>query len=356
MGPTLATHEANPADDARALAYVVNSRREGIYSVRLAKVKRERIEEGPLDWVAFKNKYFLLVALKDSTSTEAGFGGVVAQPTNDENAAALTATLPIGRKEPFSFSLYIGPQEHDRLRAVGQQLEDVNPYGWRFLRPIIRPLGHFITWCVIQLHNSLGLSYGAVLILFGILVRVVLWPLNSKAMRSQMKNMEIQPKLKEIQTRYKNDPEKLQKEMMRLYKEEGFNPFGGCLPMLLPFPVLITLFFVFQSTILFRGVSFMWLPDLSRHDPLYILPVLLGASMFVMQWLSLRATPQPNPQMKMMMWFMPGMMMVIFLKLASGLNLYYAASTLASIPQQLQIMKERKDAQTRIAQKGTAPA
>ena len=118
--------------------------------------------------------------------------------------------------------------------------------------------------------------------------------------------------------------------------------------MLLPFPVLITLFFVFQSTILFRGVDFLWLPDLSRHDPLYILPIVLGVSMFAMQWLSLRTTPQPNPQMKMMMWFMPAFMMVIFLRLASGLNLYYAASTLASIPQQIQIMNERKKAQTRI--------
>jgi YidC/Oxa1 family membrane protein insertase len=82
-------------------------------------------------------------------------------------------------------------------------------------------------------------------------------------MRSQMKNMEIQPKLKEIQAKYKNEPEKLQKEMLRLYKEEGFNPMGGCLPMLIPLPILITLFFVFQSTIAFRGVEFLWLPDLS---------------------------------------------------------------------------------------------
>ena len=351
VGPTLASHEADPREDERALAYVVNSPRSGIASVRLDKVDEERTEEGPLTWVAVKTKYFLVAAVADTAAGDATFAGLIAQPAGAPNAALLTAPLQIGRQEQFAFRLFIGPQEHERLQAMGSQLEDVNPYGWRVFRPIIRPLGHVITWMLVRMHDVLGFSYGTVLILFGILVRIVLWPLNSKAMRAQMRNMEIQPKLKEIQTRYKNEPEKLQKEMLRLYKEEGFNPFGGCLPMLLPFPVLITLFFVFQSTILFRGESFMWLPDLSRYDPLYILPILLGASMFVMQWLSMRTTPDPNPQLKMMLWIMPGMMTVIFLRLASGLNLYYAASTMASIPQQLQIMRERKKTQVRMAEK-----
>jgi YidC/Oxa1 family membrane protein insertase len=154
--------------------------------------------------------------------------------------------------------------------------------------------------------------------------------------------MEIQPKLKEIQAKYKNEPEKLQKEMLRLYKEEGFNPMGGCLPMLVPLPILITLFFVFQSTIAFRGVEFLWLPDLSRADPYYILPVLLGVSMFLMQWLSTRSMTEQNPQMKFMMYAMPPVMTIIFLNFASGLNLYYASMNFASIPQQFQIMRERR--------------
>jgi YidC/Oxa1 family membrane protein insertase len=112
--------------------------------------------------------------------------------------------------------------------------------------------------------------------------------------------------------------------------------------MLIPMPILITLFFVFQSTIAFRGVQFLWLPDLSRADPFFILPVLLGISMFLMQWLSTHSTPNPNPQMKFLMYFMPIFMTVLFLNFASGLNLYYTAMNFASIPQQLQIMRERK--------------
>jgi len=161
-------------------------------------------------------------------------------------------------------------------------------------------------------------------------------------MRSQIKNMEMQPRIKEIQARFKSDPEKLQKEMLRLYKEEGFNPMGGCLPMFLPFPVLIALFFVFQSTIEFRGVSFLWLPDLSRADPLFILPVALGISMFIQQFLNMRTMKDQPAQMKYMTYIMPVFMTLLFLRFASGLNLYYASMNIAAVPQQLQIMREKK--------------
>jgi YidC/Oxa1 family membrane protein insertase len=341
LGPTLASHEANAAEDQRALAYVVNGSREGIRSIPLRDVKAERVEEGPLHWVALKNKYFLAAVLDKGGNREGAFGGVIARPTGEANSAALTATLPVSDEGSFEYRLYMGPQEHSRLAALGDGMQDVNPYGWKILRPIIRPLGHLITWALVGLHSTLNLAYGWVLILFGVLIRVILWPLNARAMRSQMRNMALQPRMKEIQEKYKKDPEKLQQEMLRLYKEEGFNPLGGCLPMLIPFPVLITLFFVFQNTIEFRGTGFLWLADLSAADPFFILPIVLGASMLLMQLISTRSMP-PNPQTKMLTYIMPVMMTVIFLKLASGLNLYYAAQNLASIPQQIQIARERK--------------
>jgi len=154
----------------------------------------------------------------------------------------------------------------------------------------------------------------------------------------------VQPLVKEIQTKYKDNPERMQKEMMRLYKEYGFNPVAGCLPMLLPFPVLIALFFVFRSTITLRGEPFYWLTDLSAKDPLFLLPLFLAVSMFALQFISLRSMPQSNPQMKMMMWFMPFFMGFIFMNFPSGLNLYYATANIATIPQQLLIARERKKA------------
>jgi YidC/Oxa1 family membrane protein insertase len=150
----------------------------------------------------------------------------------------------------------------------------------------------------------------------------------------------IQPELKDIQERYKSEPQKLQQEMLKLYKEHGVNPLGGCLPMLIPMPVLFALFFVFANTIEFRGVSFLWLPDLARADPYYIIPIVMGASMFLLSWIGQRNMP-PNPQTKMMMYIMPGMFTFLFLNFSSGLNLYYAVSNISSLPQQWLISRER---------------
>ena len=344
LGEGLAYAEADSAGESRAMAYVGNHVQEGIDSYPLGKAV-PGIHEGPLLWAAFRSKFFVMALLAGETeeASEADYlGGLIVAPSTLEGRVQVATTQTVGSDGAFGYRLFMGPQEYARLSSLGEDMEEVNPYGWRFFRPIVRPFVSAITWVLTFLHNQLNLGYGWVLILFGVLMRVVLWPLNQKAMVSQLKNMAVQPQIQEIQARYKDNPEKLQKEMMRLYREEGFNPFGGCLPMLLPWPVLIALFFVFQNTIELRGVSFLWMPDLSAPDPLYILPVFLGISMFLMQWFSMRAIEQQNQQMKMMMYIMPVMMVFIFFKLASGLNLYYATANIATIPQQIWINNERK--------------
>jgi YidC/Oxa1 family membrane protein insertase len=131
--------------------------------------------------------------------------------------------------------------------------------------------------------------------------------------------------------------------MMKLYKEHGMSPLSplmGCLPMLIPMPVLFALYFVFQNTIEFRGVPFLWMSDISLMDPYFVLPILMGASMFFLSWIGLRASP-PNAQAKMMAYVFPIMMVAFFYRLAAGLNLYYAVQNLAAIPQQWLIARER---------------
>ncbi len=340
MGPNLAQSEVDSADDARHRKYVLNSTEDGLRDVALSKVEAATIENGPFNWVALRSKYFVS-GLLASTTNRMPFGGVIATPVPGKGAD-LVATLLPGNSGDFAFSIFVGPQEPKQLEALGYGFKDVNPFGWRWARPILRPVGHAIAALLYGIHDVLGVSYGWVLIIFGVLIRVLLWPLNAKAMRSQMKNMEMQPRIKDIQARYKKEPEKLQKEMLKLYKEEGFNPMGGCMPSLIPFPILITLYFVFANAIAFRGVEFLWMSDLSRADPLYILPVLLGASMFVLQWFSMKgATGEQSQQMKIMMYTMPPFMTFIFLKFAAGLNLYYATMNLASIPQQMLYLRER---------------
>ncbi len=348
LGEGLAFNEVRPEDDEQALAYVVNHTRDGIRQRPLGNFEENRVEDGPLLWVALKSKYFLAALLAgDDWGDERFLGGAFARlpaegSAGPEPRVSVTAAQSLLADDSFAYRVYLGPQDFTRLRAVGGDLEDVNPVGWRWLRPVIQPLAAIVTTILIYLHNQLGWGYGWVLILFGVMMRVVLFPLTHKSMRAQLKNTALAPLAKEIQTRYKNDPERKQKELMKLYREHGFNPLAGCLPMLIPFPVLITLFFVFQNTIELRGVPFLWLPDLSAPDPLYLLPVFMGVTMFLLQWVGMRSMAQTNPQMKMMLWFLPIFMVFIFLRFASGLNLYYATTNLAMLPQQYWIARERK--------------
>ena len=149
---------------------------------------------------------------------------------------------------------------------------------------------------------------------------------------------------------------------MKVYEEAGVSSFAalsGCLPMLLPMPILIALFFVFQNTIEFRGVSFMWLADISLKDPYYILPLAMGLSMYALSWVGMRNSP-PNPQAKMMAYLMPVILTIALLNFASGLNLYYTVQNLAALPQQWLIANERGKVATpapvaKVASGGNAP-
>jgi YidC/Oxa1 family membrane protein insertase len=344
LGEGLRTNEASAKEDFSQLALVTRGR-SGIQSHRLSSVddgEREAAEGGPFDWVAVKNKYFLIAYLVAEGSP--GFGGLLLDGLSDDNAARMTPTLPVPAGSPeFSFDAYLGPQDYARLTEIGNDLHNVNPVGWRWLQPVIRPLVAIVMAILSWMHGALGLAWGWVLILFGVLMRIVLFPLYQKSMRAQMAQMRVQPLMKDIREKYKDEPQRMQQEMMRLYKEHNVNPLAGCLPMMLPFPVLITLFFVFRNTIVFRGVPFLWLPDLSLKDPFYIVPLLMGGSMFLLMWIGQRGMEQ-TAQTRMMGYGMPIMFTFLFANFPSGLNLYYATSNFASLPQQLYIARERQKA------------
>lgn len=342
LGPRLALVEADSADDFRSYGVVTKAGKTEILKFSsLDPGEREELV-GPFEWVALKSKYFVAAALAIEEG-EPRFGGAVAVggPRSGRNAVQtdVVASLPAPGGQ-FRHSMYVGPQEWRRLARIGHDLEDVNPYGWVF-RPIIRPFANLIVRILLWMHETLSLGYGWVLILFGLAVRLLLWPLNQRAMRSSMAMQAIQPEIRALQERHKQDPQRLQQEMMKLYREHKVNPLGGCLPMLLPMPVLFALFFVFRETIEFRGVPFLWLPDLSRHDPLYIIPIVMGISMFAVMRIG-QTGMQANPQTKMMSYIMPPVLTFVFLRLSAGLNLYYAVSNIASVPQQWLIAHERK--------------
>jgi len=353
MPTSLRSAEADSLDDQQHLAYAVKPQREDARGVPFSKLDpgERRLEPGPITWVAAKNKYFIVGVLVPNGGTPFAEVGITGGPRTGRRAteASAIAVEPI-RNGTFSFELYTGPQEWRRLLALGRGFENSNPYGG-FLQGVVQPFATIVMRILLWMRATLSLSYGWVLVIFGVAVRLLLWPLNQKAMRTSLKMSRLQPELAEIQKRYKSDPQRMQSEIMRVYRDHGMSPFSslsGCLPMLLPMPILFALFFVFQNTIEFRGVPFLWLADISLKDPYFIVPIIMGLSMFVLSIIGMRNSP-PNPQAKMMAYVLPVMMTVFFLNLASGLNLYYAVQNLTAIPQQWLISNER-------AKSGTAPS
>ena len=343
---TLRSNEPDTLEDIGHLAVSYRLSSGDIESVGFSKLDSAevRAEARPTQWVATRNKYFLVayrVPPKSPFSAVQIQGGRRTEKVaNDINAGAL---LPLGSDGRATFDIYAGPQDFERLQKLGSDLDQVNPYGG-FMRGLVQPFAVIVMRALLWIKHTTQLNYGWVLVLFGIIVRLALWPLNQGAMRTSLKMQRLQPELQALQKRHSDDPRKQQEAIMKVYKDHGMSPLSplmGCLPMLLPMPILFALYFVFQNTIEFRGVPFLWLPDISLKDPYYVTPLLMGISMFVMTWIGSRNVP-PNPQAKMMMYMMPVMLTVLFLNFASGLNLYYAAQNLASIPQQLQITAERK--------------
>jgi YidC/Oxa1 family membrane protein insertase len=348
LGPGLRNTESDSSEHVHESGVVVKGDKASLTRLTKLKPAEPMAFNGPFEWVALKSKYFVTALLALDPGPDGRNGGIsganasVSETTGrSTTGAAVHLGLPVKGGGVFSYQLYAGPMEYPRLRAIGHDFDDVNPYGWPGFRTIIRPVALGARSLLVWMHDRIGIAYGMGLVLFGILIRILLWPLNQKAMRSTMAMQVVQPLIKELQEKYKGDPQRLQQEMFKLYKEHKVNPFGGCWPMLLPWPILLALFFVFQNTIELRGASFLWLPDLSRPDPLYIIPIVMGLSMYALTKIG-QLGMEPNPQMKMLLYMMPAMMTFLFLKFASGLNLYYTVMNIASLPQQWMLALERQ--------------
>lgn len=348
LPPGFHSSEADTVEDANHLSFAFKPEKrnpDGITFRSLDPGERE-LHPGPITWVVAKNKYFMLGVLTPEGApgfTELDVTGGVRAGKQATRALATIITPLVDNAA--AFDLYVGPQEFKRLVAVGREFETSNPYGG-WLQGIVQPFATMVIRVLLWMKATLGLSYGWILVLFGVVVRIVLWPLNQKAMRTSMAMQRIQPELSAIQTKYKGDPQRLQTEMMKLYKEHNMSPFSslsGCLPMLIPLPVFFALFFVFQNTIEFRGVPFLWMADISIRDPFYILPIAVAITAMGLSWIGMKGT-KAGEQQKIMMYMMPAMMLLFFFKMAAGLNLYYLVQNLASLPQQWLIANERSKA------------
>ncbi|MBC8478164.1 MAG: membrane protein insertase YidC [Candidatus Delongbacteria bacterium] len=307
---------------------------------------------GNVDWVAKRNKYFLAAIIPLSgKGKEVYYTGSLAK-ANGYDIRSYTIDLKLGMPNANHVSdsllVYMGPLEHGLLKEAGVGLEKtvmtkatMGPM--KFMWPVIKPFAFFSLW-MFRLLNKVISNYGVIIIVFAFLIKLIVWPLTHKSYQSMKEMQRIQPLLKELKVKFKNDPRKAQMETMNVYKEHGVNPFGSCLPTLLQMPLLFALFIVFRSAFELRGASFIWpLTDLSQPDvlfnlpfaiPLYgahvaLMPILMGITTFFQT--KMTAT---DPNQKMMVWFMPIFLVLLFNNFPSGLTLYYTLFNLLSILQQ----------------------
>jgi YidC/Oxa1 family membrane protein insertase len=301
---------------------------------------------GLCSWVAIRTKYFVAALIPLNVQTNSVTFGGSGVKVDDVVERRYSTSLNIFKSEESkidSFSVYLGPLDNSILDDYGIGLNRlVLNHGWyeQTFRIISLPIVDLLKFLYQYVPN-----YGIVIVIFSILIKILVYPLTKKSYRSMKEMSKIQPLLLELKEKYKGDPQRYQRETMKLYKEHGVNPLGGCLPILLQLPLLAALFIVFRSTIQLRGASFIpgWIDDLSSADTLFklpfslpfygnqfnLLPILMTVSMIIQSKMTMQ-----DPKQKAMIYIMPIFMLFLFNQFPSGLNLYYTLFNIWTILQQ----------------------
>lgn len=286
-------------------------------------------------WIGIQNHYFCSIFFLEPNET---LKTTVTQfPDQTLGLEIMIPDKEIAPNSEYEFSIrsYFGPQNYQDMKVLNRKLEKIVDFG------MFHTIGIWMLY-ILKYFYSLTKNYGVAIILLTLLIRAILWwPTHNsytsmKKMQTAMNRM--QPRLKTIKDLYKNDPQKLNEETMKLYKEYQINPMGGCLPMLLQMPVFFALYATLSGAVELKGADFVWIwKDLSMKDPMYILPIAMGISMFIQQKMSNApaATPEAAAQQKMMLYMMPIMLTVFSFGWPSGLLLYWVVSNIISIGQQV---------------------
>ena len=290
--------------------------------------EKELERKGTVQWVALHDKYFISVLMpKQGTAA-------VAKNEGEKIVSAGVRMAAPGVASPVGLQLYAGPKEHDSLRSLNVGLEEMIDFGffifgsWTVVKSVAKPIFY-----VLRFIHEYTYNYGVTIILLTIAIKLLFVPLQYKSYKSMKMMRVIQPKIAAVQEKYKGDRDRLNKELMKLYKDQKVNPLGGFLPMILQMPVFVALFNVLYTTIDLRQAPFMlWITDLSVQDPYYVLPIIMGATMFIQQ----KITPTTmDPTQAKIMLVLPVGMTFLFVNFPAGLVLYWLTNNTLTISQQL---------------------
>ena len=324
----------------------------------------EKITEdfnGKVDWLAVRNKYFAAILIPaDPISVEGAYIEGQSFPTNNLGRkeiynVRLVIPLKGTESEKKSVNIYIGPVDYDILKGISHNLTSLVDFGSFFgLKFVVRPIAEYLLLPLFRFLNNFIPNYGFVIIVFSLIIKIVVYPLTRKSFQSMKKMQLLQPKITELKEKFKDDPQKMNSETMKLYQTYGVNPAGGCLPILLQMPIFIALWGLLQAAIELRQQPFiLWMKDLSVPDVIYDmgfklplfgiqeisgLALLMGITTFVQQKMSIK-----DPKQQALVYMMPIMLTILFMTFPSGLNLYYFMFNVFSIAQQYYINHKQSD-------------
>jgi YidC/Oxa1 family membrane protein insertase len=289
-------------------------------------------DRGDIKWFSFGGEYFCAMMIpppgvKDVSLSARTSGKGILKAT----LSPASLTIPSQQSVKIPYRVYIGPKDEKKLKAVGVEAEKLVDFGW--FTVVAKPLLWFI-----NLTHTATKNYGIDIILISILIKIIFLPLTQMSFKSMNEMKKIQPEMNRLRETYKNDKARLQQEIMLLYKRRKVNPATGCLPMLIQIPVFIALYNALQNTIEMRHAPFfLWIQDLSSKDPIYITPLIMGATMVIQQ----KMTPTAgDPAQAKMMLLMPVMFTFMFLNFPSGLVLYWMVNNILSIAHQYYLNKK----------------
>jgi YidC/Oxa1 family membrane protein insertase len=326
----------------------------GFYSMGVEVVEQNKVDKGKMRqistglsrWIAVRSKYFANVVIAGKTEAdEILLAGVQDTIQNAMGKVFAWKKFALGlsfdlKGKSFSndFTIYTGPLDYFILQKMGNNLGKLVDMGWN----LFRPFAVAILWFFVQLHRVL-FNYGLVIIFFSIIIKLIFWPLTRKSNASMYKMKELAPKMADLKTRYKDEPQKINTETMKLYREYGVNPFSSCLPILIQLPIFWAMFSVLKNSIELRAANLaFWITDLSQKDQFYVLPIIMGISMFIQQKMTIT-----DPKQKMMAYMMPVIFTVLFAQWPSGLVLYWTVFNIISIFETM-IIKRRMEEEKKV--------
>jgi len=284
--------------------------------------------KGAVQWAALQDKYFLSVLMPQ------GATAVLVKKEGDKLVSSSVRMPATSTGASSQLQLYAGPKEYDTLRSLNVGLEDTIDFGWfifgswSVVKAVAKPIFY-----VLRFINSYTHNYGVTIILLTMGIKMLFVPLQYKSYKSMKQMQVIQPKVLALQEKYKDDRDKLNKELIKLYRDYKVNPVGGCLPMVLQMPVFVALFNILYMTIDLRQAPFVgWITDLSVQDPYYVLPIIMGATMVIQQ----KITPTTmDPTQAKIMLILPVFMTFLFINFPAGLVLYWLTNNVLTIAQQV---------------------